>query len=99
MRSFWLGSAMALIAASFCMALGAPAQAGCVELSGTADGFDKETTRSVAHNSRLPITSSSTRRKRDFVQFTVSAKRASPQPYWRSSVSENMFCFNIWCGV
>jgi hypothetical protein len=25
--------------------------------------------------------------------------RATPNPYWRSSVSADMFCFNIWCGV
>ena len=48
MRSFWRGSALALIAAGFCLALGAPAQAGCVGLSGTADGFDKETAVSRA---------------------------------------------------
>src|SRR5262249_5143208 len=30
---------------------------------------------------------------------TVSAMRASPQPYWRSSVSENQFCFGINCGI
>ena len=48
MRGFCHDSAMALIAAGFCLALGAPAQAGCVELSGTADGFDKETAVSRA---------------------------------------------------
>jgi hypothetical protein len=48
MRSYWRGSALALIAAGFCLALGAPAQAGCVRLSGTADGFDKETAVSRA---------------------------------------------------
>src|SRR4029453_12659602 len=42
------GSVLALMAAGFCMALGAPAQAGCVGLSGTADGFDKETAVSRA---------------------------------------------------
>jgi hypothetical protein len=42
------GSALALIAAVFCLALGAPAHAGCVGLSGTADGFDKETAVSRA---------------------------------------------------
>ena len=31
MRSFWRNTALALIAAGFGMALGAPAQAGCVE--------------------------------------------------------------------
>lgn len=66
MRSYWRGSVLALMAADFCMELGAPAQAGCVGLSGTADGFDKETAVSRAQLA-LAITSSSTRRKRDFV--------------------------------
>jgi hypothetical protein len=56
------GSALALIAAVFCLALGAPAHAGCVGLSGTADGFDKKPL-SAALNSHLPITSSNTRRR------------------------------------
>jgi hypothetical protein len=30
---------------------------------------------------------------------TVTAMRASPQPYWRSSVSDNQFCFGINCGI
>ena len=48
MKSYWRGSALALVAAGFCFALGAPAQAACVGLSGTADGFDKETAVSRA---------------------------------------------------
>ena len=36
------GSVLALVAVGFSWALGAPAQAGCVGLSGTADGFDKD---------------------------------------------------------
>ena len=42
------GSVLALVAVGFSWALGAPAQAGCVGLSGTADGFDKETAVSRA---------------------------------------------------
>src|SRR5262245_26175173 len=41
-------SALALIAPGLCLVLGAPAQAGCIGLSGTADGFDKETAVSRA---------------------------------------------------
>src|SRR5262245_47404466 len=48
MRSYWHRSALALIATGFCLALAAPAQAGCVGVSGTADGFDKETAVSRA---------------------------------------------------
>jgi hypothetical protein len=42
MISFVRGSALAFVVASFCLGLGVPAHAGCVGLSGTADGFDKE---------------------------------------------------------
>jgi hypothetical protein len=89
---------MALIAAGFCMALGAPAQAGCVELSGTADGFDKETAVSRAQLALADYVKQY-KAEKSLRAVTVSAKRASPQPYWRSSISENMLCFNIWCGI
>ena len=92
------GSALALIAASFCLALGAPAQAGCVGLSGTADGFDKETAVSRAQLALADYVKQYKAEKR-LRAVTVSAMRASPQPYWRSSVSENMFCLGIQCGI
>jgi len=47
------GSVLPLMAAGFCLALGAPAQADCVGVSGTADGFDKETAVSRAHSRAL----------------------------------------------
>ena len=92
------GSALALIAASFCLALGAPAQAGCVSLSGTADGFDKETAVSRAQLALADYVKQYKAEKR-LRAVTVSAMRASPQPYWRSSVSDNQFCFGINCGI
>jgi hypothetical protein len=98
MRSYWRGSALALIAAGFCLALGAPAQAACVGLSGTTDGFDKETAVSRAQLALADYVKQYKAEKR-LRAVTVSAMRASPKPYWRSSVSENMFCFNIRCGV
>ena len=60
------GLVLALMAAGFCMALGAPAQAGCVGLSGTADGFDKETAVSRAQLALADYVKQS-RRKRDSV--------------------------------
>ena len=90
MRSFWLGSAMALIAASFCMALGAPAQAGCVELSGTADGFDKETAVSRAQLA-LADAVAGFKAEKKLSAITVSGMKAKPQPYWRDSVSADLF--------
>jgi hypothetical protein len=98
MRSFWRGSALALIAAVFCLGLGAPAQAGCVGLSGTADGFDKETAVSRA---QLALTDyvKEYKAEKKLGAVTVSAMRASPQPYWRDSVSDNQFCFGLNCGI
>jgi len=92
------GSALALVAVGFSLALGVPAQAGCIGLSGTADGFDKETAVSRAQLALADYVKEYKVAKH-LSAVNVSAMRASPQPYWRSSVSENMFCFNIWCGV
>src|SRR4029079_8551162 len=92
------GLVLALMAAGFCMAVGAPAQAGCVGLSGTADGFDKETAVSRAQLALAEYVKQYKAEKR-LRAVTVSAMRASPQPYWRSSVSQNMLCFGIRCGI
>jgi hypothetical protein len=99
MRSYWRVSALALIAAGFCLALCAPAQAGCIGLSGTADGFDKETGVGRAQLA-LADAVKQYKAEKKLHAVTVSAMRASPQPYWRSSVSESMFCLDsIWCGI
>jgi hypothetical protein len=92
------GSALALVAVGFSLALGAPAQAGCIGLSGTADGFDKETAVSRAQLALADYVKQYKAEKR-LRAVTVSAMRASPQPYWRSSVSDNQFCFGINCGI
>jgi hypothetical protein len=90
MTSYWRGSALALIAAGFCLALGAPAQAGgCVGLSGTADGFDKETAVSRAQLA-LDAYVKEYRAAKKIGAVTLSPMRTAPQPYWRGSVSENM---------
>jgi hypothetical protein len=84
------GSALALIAAVFCLALGAPAHAGCVGLSGTADGFDKETAVSRAQLA-LADYIKQYKAEKHLGAVKVSALRAHPQPYWRSSVSSDLF--------
>ena len=98
MRAYWRGLALALIAAGFCLALGAPAQAGCVLLSGTADGFDKETAVGRAQSALADEVKQYKAEKR-LSAVTVSAMRAPPHPYWRDSVSNDMLCFNVWCGI
>ena len=60
------GSVLALLAAGFCMALAASAKAVCIGLSGTADGFDKETAVSRAQLALADYVNQY-RRKRDSV--------------------------------
>jgi hypothetical protein len=48
------GSVLALMAAGFCMALGAPAQAGCIGLSGTADALADYVKQYRAEKSSMP---------------------------------------------
>ena len=74
------GSALALVAVGFNLALGAPAQAGCIGLSGTADGFDKETAVSRAQLALADYVKQYKAEKK-LCAVTVSAMRASPQPY------------------
>jgi hypothetical protein len=98
MGAYWRAIAMAFVTVASCLALGAPAQARCVLLSGTADGFDKETAIGRAQSALAEeVTDYKTLNRLGAV--TVSAMRASPNPYWRTSVSNNMLCFNVWCGI
>jgi hypothetical protein len=77
------------VAAGFCLALG-PAQAGCIGLSGTADGFDKETAVSRAQLA-LADYIKQYKAEKHLRAVNVSGMRAHPQPYWRSSVSSDLF--------
>ena len=95
------GSALALIAASLCLALGAPAQAGCVGLSGTADGFDKETAVSRAQlaladyvkqykaEKRLhAVTESASARRRNLIGAAASARTCSASTFGAEFTSQ-----------
>ena len=101
MRSFWRGSAPALIAASFCFALGAPAQAGCIGLSGTADGFDKETAVSRAQlaladyvkqykeeKDSLPSPRAPCARRRNLIGAAASARTCSASAFSAAFTSQ-----------
>jgi hypothetical protein len=81
---------LALIAAGVCLAQGAPANAGCIGFSGTADGFDKVTAVTRAQAAVADAISQYKTQKR-LGSVTVSAMRAKPQPYWRDSVSADLF--------
>ena len=55
--------------------------------------------RSVARNSRFADYVKQYKAEKRLAAVTVSAMRPSPQPYWRSSVSDNMFCLGIQCCI
>ena len=90
MRSYLRVGALAMMAAGLCLAQGAPAHAGCTGFSGTADGFDKETAVSRAQLA-LSDAIKDLKAQKKLASVTVTAMRAKPQPYWRGSVSDNMF--------
>jgi hypothetical protein len=90
MRSFTRVFGLALIAAGLSLAHGAPANAGCIGLSGTADGFDQETGIGRAQLALADAVKEYKTQKR-LRSVTVSPMRAKPQPYWRDSVSADLF--------
>ena len=90
MRAYLRDMTLALAAAGLCMALGAPAQAGCVGLSGTADGFDRQTAVSRAQ-SALATAITDFKSQKGIHTVSISAMRAKPQPYWRDSVSPSLY--------
>jgi hypothetical protein len=64
--------------------------AGCYGFSGTADGFDQVTAVTRAQAAvRDAIAQYKAAKK--IRSVTVSAMRASPQPYWRDSVSADLY--------
>jgi hypothetical protein len=82
--------ALALTAAGLCMALGAPAYAGCVGLSGTADGVNKQTAVSRSQNA-LATAITDYKSQKGIRNVSISAMRARPQPYWRDTVSADLY--------
>ena len=90
MRSYLRGLALALTAAGLCMAHSATAQAGCVGLSGTADGFDRRTAVSRAQNALATAIVDFKAQKR-IRSVSIRAMRAKPQPYWRNTVSSELY--------
>jgi hypothetical protein len=72
------------------MAQTAPASAACYGFSGTADGFDQPTAVSRAQAAvRDAITQYKAQKRLGAI--SVTAMRASPQPYWRDTVSADLF--------
>ena len=90
MRSYVRGFALALTVAGLCVVQYVPAQAGCVGLSGTADGFDRQTAVSRAQSALAEAINEFKASKR-LGAISVSAMRAKPQPYWRGSVDPGLY--------
>jgi len=90
MKSYLRGFALALTAAGLCLAQGATAQAGCVGLSGTADGFNRQTAVSRAQNALATAIVDFKTEKR-IRSVSIRAMRAKPQPYWRDTVSSELY--------
>lgn len=89
MRSFLCVSANALVAAALCMTVAAPANAGgCSKLVGTADGWDRADALSGA---QAALAGAVADFKKGKGAVTVSAMKAKPQPYWRESVSADLY--------
>jgi hypothetical protein len=72
------------------MVQGAPANAVCLGFSGTADGFDKVTAVTRAQSAVAQAITDYRAQKR-LGAASVSPMRATPQPYWRSSVSAELY--------
>ena len=90
MRSYLRVVGLALIEAGLCLAQSAPANAGCLGFSGTADGFDRETGISRAQLALADAIAQYKSSKR-LGSVTVTPMKAKPQPYWRDSVSADLF--------
>ena len=91
MRSYLRVFGLAVAAAGLCcMAQAAPANAACYGFSGTADGFDQATAVTRAQAAVADAIAQYKAQKK-IRSVTVSAMRATPQPYWRDSVSADLY--------
>jgi hypothetical protein len=90
MRSYSRVFGLAFAAVGLSVALSATAQAGCVGLSGTADGFDRRTAVSRAQNALATAISDFKTQKR-IRYVSISAMRTKPQPYWRETVRSDLY--------
>lgn len=87
MKSFRCVCALLLMAAGLSLAA-APAKAGCQKIVGTADGWDKNDAVTGAQ-AALAGAVAEMKSKRTLV--SVSPSKPKPQPYWRDSVSADLF--------
>ena len=91
MRSYLRVFGLAAMAAALCwVTQPAPANAGCYGFSGTADGVDQVTAVTRAQAAVRDAINQYKAQKR-LGAISVTAMRASPQPYWRNSVSADLY--------
>ncbi len=90
MKSLLRVSVVAVLAAGLFVALDAPASAGgCTKFVGTADGWDKADAVGGAQAALAGAIAEF--RGKNKASLSVSAMRAKPQPYWRESVSADLY--------
>lgn len=90
MQSLSRVSSIAVLAVGLFVALNAPAQAGgCTKFVGTADGWDKADAVSGAQAALAGAVAEFKAKSK--AAISVSGMRARPQPYWRSSVSSDLY--------
>jgi len=91
MTSMLRVAGVAVLAAGLWVALDAPASAGgCSKFIGTADGWDKGDAVSGSQ-AALAGAIAEFKTKNKGGALSVSAMRATPQPYWRESVSADLY--------
>jgi hypothetical protein len=89
MKSLWCVSAVALVAAGLCVAAAAPASAGCSKFAGTADGWDKADALQGSQSALASAIAGVQAKYKSRV--SVTPMKAKPQPYWRESVSADLY--------
>jgi hypothetical protein len=89
MKSLRCVSAVALVAAGLCVAAAAPASAGCSKFAGTADGWDKADALQGAQSALASAIAGVQAKYK--TKVSISPMKAKPQPYWRESVSADLY--------
>ncbi len=90
MGSLTRACGMALLVAGIGFSFGATAQARCVGISGTADGFDHQTAISRAQDS-IAQSVAGIKSQYRVRNVSLSPRKMQPQPYWRDQVTPDLY--------
>jgi hypothetical protein len=88
MKLFLYVPVYALAIAGLCVAVAPANAAGCNQLVGTADGWDKSDALS---GSQAALAQEVNDFKKGKGAVTLVAMKARPRPYWRESVSDDLY--------